>query len=252
MTIETVNGQYKGTIQRTDNSNCIIFSSTPRCSYQHERSSVKSWLIPHKNLPDTFPARLCVVLTTACNLSCIMCKRTRTNKTFGDKEIQKLKSLLPYLKVISWQGGEVFQLGYFKELFQMVAKNYSNVRQDIITNGLFIDEDWAEKLTQSKVSLSISIDGFDKQTYEYIRGGAKYEALQAALTFLNKMEKRYGSLEKQMNIVVMEANYDNIRGMVKFANEFSFKRLFITPVRYADSSKKFFMTEEKPSSLKTK
>lgn len=173
------------------------------------------------------PRILMLVLTTKCNLSCIMCSRARygQNSTISYDLIKQIRSLFPYLEGIDWQGGEVFLVDYFKEFFLESAK-FKNIRQSIITNGLLIDEDWANLFAQTRASLTYSIDATTKETYEYIRRGSKFEDLLRSLQIVNEINRKYNnSIELHMNVVVMKSNYKQLDLFPKFCNKFGVKHL---------------------------
>lgn len=173
------------------------------------------------------PRMLMIVLTTRCNLECIMCSRSnpRKDSTLPYDTVKKIRSLFPYLETIDWQGGEVFLIDYFKDLF-LEAKTYSNIDQSIVTNGLLIDEDWVRIFANSKVNLTFSIDAVTKETYEYIRKRAQFEHLLENLKMINKSNKRYNnSIQLHINTVVMRSNYKELDLFPEFCQRYGIKHL---------------------------
>lgn len=178
------------------------------------------------------PLRLGIVLTNLCNLRCIMCHedRYRGTDTLPKSSLKKINEVLPYIELINWQGGEIFCVGYMKEIFREFL-NYPYIQHNITTNGLLIDKDWAEILINLKVSLSFSIDSVTKDTYEYIRRGAKFERLIENINLLNDMEQNYQrSIHKTIIVVVMESNYRQLHLFIDFAKKYGFKELWFYPV----------------------
>ena len=182
------------------------------------------------------PRFLMLVLTTRCNLDCIMCGRVfgKSNLTIPMEVVKKFYSLMPYLEGINWQGGEVFLVDYFKEVFLEVAK-YPNVRQSIITNGLLIDREWARLLVDSNVSLTYSIDAVTKETYEKIRRGASWENLLRSIEIINESNRKCNSgIQLHMNAVVMRSNYEQLSQFPGFCKNYNFSHLrfdFLQPGR---------------------
>ncbi len=78
----------------------------------------------------------------------------------------------------------MFLSRYFEGLFAKACLNHE-LKQEIVTSGLFIDERWAKKLADANLDLIFSIDAFTKKTYEYIRKGAKFDDLVKNISFLN-------------------------------------------------------------------
>lgn len=185
----------------------------------------------------SFPRKLSVVLTSRCNLKCIMCGVWNKNWDIPRRTVEEIKRLLPFLEHIYWQGGELFYVDYFEELFDR-ASSYPNLRQTIPTNGLFINKKWAGKLVKSNISLMFSIDGATKKTYEQIRKGAKFENLLKSISILNEHKAKFKQKEQspnkmftEINFVVMRSNYHELEKIVEFAKEYEFDAIMINPMR---------------------
>lgn len=175
------------------------------------------------------PRLLMIVLTSKCNLRCIMCKRYSESETRQDtlpfEIIKQIYGLFPYLEGINWQGGEVFLVDYFKDLF-IKASERPNILQSIITNGLFIDEEWAEIIARSRVNLGYSIDAVTRHTYESIRRGARFDdLLESVDTMCRAVSRRKGNANLFINTVVMRSNYRELHLFPQFCNKFGFKHL---------------------------
>ena len=175
------------------------------------------------------PRLLMIVLTTKCNLRCAMCGLIRytqgKERTLPLKTIKKVFCLFPYLEGVSWQGGEVFLVDYFKDLFIEISQ-YPNIRQAIITNGLLIDDQWAMILAESNLNLTYSIDAVTKDTYEKIRKGAKFNHLLESVDRLSRATRKYkGNLFPAVHVVVMRSNYKELHLFPEFCQKFGFKFL---------------------------
>ncbi len=84
-----------------------------------------------KAVLDSKPRTLMAILTTACNLKCIMCTRIKSKpQSLPFEVVEKVYDLLPYLERVDWQGGEVFLVDYFKELFLKTA-GFPHILQNI-------------------------------------------------------------------------------------------------------------------------
>ncbi len=179
-----------------------------------------------KILLESKPIILTAIITNRCNLNCIMCSRVKNeNQTLPLDLLKQTYKLFPYLQWIDWQGGEVFLVDYFKELFMQAAK-YPQIEQHIATNGLLIDEDWAKIFAQSKVSLIYSIDGVTKDSYEFIRRGAKFETLLESLDLVNKYRNKFNSQNRlELSVVVMKCNYKSLFLFVDFCRKYNFQHL---------------------------
>lgn len=170
--------------------------------------------------------RLMVVLTGKCNLRCIMCERRAGDFTLPQDAIWQIAEFFPYLDTIMWQGGEVFVVDFFKELFQEASK-FPQILQEINTNGLLISEKWADLIAKANTRLIISIDSTDRQTYEYIRRGAKFDNLIRNISLVKEARKRHNQVDTAdiVNIVVMRSNYQKLDSFVDFAAQYGFHSL---------------------------
>lgn len=179
---------------------------------------------------DSKMRNLIVTLSTRCNLNCTMCEEIRTNWELPKRTLQEIISYFPYLERVVWQGGEVFLLDYFADLVSK-ASYFKNLRQVVTTNGLLINENWAEKLIKSNVDLTFSIDGVTKEVYESIRKGARFDILLKNLRNFNRIRKQYAPfLNINLHVVVMKSNYRQIEDFVDFAKAYEFKLLALLPI----------------------
>jgi MoaA/NifB/PqqE/SkfB family radical SAM enzyme len=190
---------------------------------------------------DSKPRGLAITLTSRCNLRCIMCGVWKESWDIPYNTVKEIIGLLPYLERIFWQGGEVFLSPYFEELFERIV-SYPNIRQDINTNGLFIDRHWAKKLAGACANIIFSIDGISRETYEYVRKGARFEDLLKSIEMFNAYRQSNSGRGSStiINLVVMRSNYRELEGFIDFAKRYRFDRLQLTPVDI-DSQENIFL-----------
>lgn len=169
--------------------------------------------------------RLMVVLTARCNLQCIMCERKLSPLSMPREPLEQIAGQFPYLSWLMWQGGEVFLVDYFREFFQEAGR-YPRLTQEINTNGLLITEEWAQALSMPNVRLIVSIDATDRETYEHIRKGGRFETLLRNMkAFKEARQRNHPSAHDIINVVVMRSNYRRLESFVDFALGFGFRGL---------------------------
>lgn len=169
------------------------------------------------------PPAIIVSLTSNCNLKCVMCGSYNFDWTISEKLEKEIIDLFPVIQEITYAGGEPFLYKNFEKMLDLGYKN--NVCQRIITNGLFFNEDIADKLLKYNVQFHISVDAPNKKIYESIRKGANFDVLvKNLLMFKNKAYNKNSDLF--LNCVVMEENYKYLEEMISFAKEFGFKKVF--------------------------
>jgi MoaA/NifB/PqqE/SkfB family radical SAM enzyme len=192
-----------------------------------ENKKLNQFEIEQKKIKlDSRLTRLMVVLTGGCNISCIMCERKISNFILPKKTIEQIVEFFPYLDLMMWQGGEVFMVNYFKEFFQE-ASRYPHLTQEINTNGLLITEGWAEDIARANTRLIFSVDSTDKNIYEYIRKGAKFETLIRNITLLKEARLGHNKIDATdiVNVVVMRSNYQHLDSFIDFALQYGFRSI---------------------------
>lgn len=174
------------------------------------------------------PRTLMAILTTKCNLKCIMCTRVKLKpQSLPLEAVERFYSLFAYLERVDWQGGEVFLVDYFKDLFLKTA-SFPHILQNINTNALLIDKEWAEIFAHSNVSLLCSIDSVVKATYETIRYGGRFENLLNSLDLINEADKNYnGKVNLDLVAVVMKRNYRELSLFPEFCKKYNFRSLLL-------------------------
>ena len=175
--------------------------------YENNKKLLAEELAQENPIMAGMPTSIMVILTTACNLQCIMCPRHKGEGALSYSTVSKLFTLFPYLELIEWQGGEVFLLDYFKKLL-MKAAEYPQILQHITTNGLLINKDWAATIAQTRTNILFSIDAVTKKTYEFIRRGGNFDDLRKSLDIMLAAKNNYKSnTQLEINAAVMKQNY---------------------------------------------
>ncbi|MFC2048952.1 radical SAM protein, partial [Elusimicrobiota bacterium] len=191
---------------------------------------------------------LIVTLTTSCNLKCVMCDWIRHEHwEIPAHTLEEVRSMFPYLERVVWQGGEVFLYSGLKDLIKEAAM-YPNLQQVITTNGLLIDEEWAELFVKSNVDLTFSIDGLTKEVYEGIRLGSDFELLIKNLNTFNEVKKKYNSnLNVNLHVVVMRSNHRQLDKYIEFARKHDFRIVVFLPIggNYDDPENIFHPEDKK-------
>lgn len=228
---------HKFDLALSEFENILSYVSSERDPFFHNVILNEMEIIKGKTIIESKPRGLAITLTNNCNIKCIMCSVWKNPWNIPEKTINEIIEILPYLERIFWQGGEVFLSPYFEGLLEEISR-YPNVRQDINTNGLLINEKWARKLVMSNANIIFSVDGITKQTYENIRRGARFEDLLRNIELFSEYVYDYAmkSTPKKrrcstiINLVVMKSNYRELEGFVDFAKKYKFDKLQINPV----------------------
>ncbi|MDD5020837.1 MAG: radical SAM protein [Endomicrobiaceae bacterium] len=200
-------------------------------------------ILQKKTLLKSKPRKIHVLLTTACNLKCIMCYIPKKSSAYeiNRQFIDFIVDTIPYLENITWQGGEVFLHNKFQDLFELAGKH--NVKQNIITSGLLLNQKIIDSVMKYNTELTISIDSVDKQTYEKIRCGANFKQLLKNLEIIKKYKnKKY--FNYNMTSVIMSLNYNQLDSLVDFAISHGFNLVSFQKVICNHDNKFLSLTKE--------
>src|SRR5262245_45545463 len=137
----------------------------------------------------SFPSTLQIEHSTYCNLKCRMCSIIRPSRQRAQAHVtmdvvEKLRPVLPHVRDITLNGGGepflVHDIDRFLDLFGAYG-----ARNSTITNGTLITDRLARLIGRHFSSLTISIDGATRETYEMIRENARFDHLLRAIDAIN-------------------------------------------------------------------
>ncbi|MBI4767441.1 MAG: SynChlorMet cassette radical SAM/SPASM protein ScmF [Deltaproteobacteria bacterium] len=162
-------------------------------------------------------------LTEGCNLACRHCWLAPKLDTTGfhyptlpvdlfEKVIREAKPL--GLRGVKLTGGEPLLHPHFIRLLEIVRREELSLT--IETNGLLCTPPTAREMAKSaKRFVSVSLDGTDQATHEWVRGvPGSFEAARRAIKNLKN-----AGIRPQIIFTVMRGNADQVEGMIRMAEE---------------------------------
>lgn len=165
------------------------------------------------NNPLIKPTRVNFDITNRCPLECVMCNICRRDhKVEEELTLKELKSIIDQIhdwgiKYVSFAGGESLVR---KNDVVKLAKYASskNLFTALITNGFIFDKKLFKDLVKSGLGkLTISIDGSNKKTHDYVRGkGSFNRAIKSAKHFV-KLRGNKDKPELEFATCVMSYNF---------------------------------------------
>lgn len=183
----------------------------------------------NKIILKSFPRFIQLTLTTKCNSKCIMCKANDGNFHLSNKEVDDFIQIMPYIQILTLQGGEIFLHDRIDEILEEIYKN--KIRLNIITNGLLLNEKRIETLLKMNADIFFSIDSPVEETYEKIRINSNFKVLLFNLKLLNKIKQEIKTTSHiVLNMVVMRSNYKDIEKMLDFAKFYDFDEVILRPI----------------------
>jgi MoaA/NifB/PqqE/SkfB family radical SAM enzyme len=181
------------------------------------------------------PLNVILDVTARCNLKCVMCYFSNTDRLFfppfdkqlsddGNMPVEVFEKIAADLFPRAWRvalacAAEPMIHPKFKEIVT-IAGRYGVPDLWFPTNLLALTESTAHTLITSRVTtVAASIDGMTKETYEKIRVPAKWERLIACLELLRRIKHDARSKKPRLRIIFtwMKSNRGDIALLPEFA-----------------------------------
>lgn len=189
-------------------------------------------------------------LTYRCNLNCKTC-RLPTNKNKNEKELSldEIKKLINELDEMNIKDIRIVDSeALLRQDIPEIIKHIKNHGMEIhlVTNGTLINHKIAHCFVDSKVDrISISLDGPDEKTHDYIRGkSGAFKKTKEGIKLLVKLKKEMDSNLPKVHILslVSSLNFNNIREISKLkeslnADEISFSYISETSMERFENTK---------------
>ena len=190
---------------------------------QLENSEKNLQEIKNRNLKlNSYPRRLVLELTNACNLNCIMCGRDGGDFKYNFLDIQclyKLESILNYVEEVTLFGwGEPTIHPKFKDILEFLNKH--PVKKYFVTNGTTLAK-IKEYLFDYKVDImAVSLDGATAKTNNMIRKNSNFNQIVSDLKSIVSQKKQGKINYPYVNFVytIMKRNLHELPDMVNLAH----------------------------------
>ncbi len=167
--------------------------------------------------------KLYIEPTSACNLNCNMCFRHNwideksgfmTDETF-------LNILEGDISIESVMFGGMGEPLLHKNITEMVRKfSDKNIKTELLTNATMLSCEMSEKLIEAGLNtLWVSVDGFDRDGYEKIHIGSRFDVIINNLGYFHKIKRK---CETGLTYVVMKDNLDELKKINDFADDIGF------------------------------
>jgi sulfatase maturation enzyme AslB (radical SAM superfamily) len=169
------------------------------------------------------PPTVYIELTDMCNLDCIMCDRRSLTRPSGLMDIELFEKVIgdasaigvPDVKLNRF-GEPLLHPGLFNMIEYAKAKGISHVY--FTSNATLLDEKKAEMLLSSGLdSITFSVDGATKETYERIRVKSSYDKVVNNIRRFIEMRDSRGQKKPYVviNTIYMQDTKDEILNVFK-------------------------------------
>ena len=171
------------------------------------------------------PEVIQIELTSKCNAQCIMCSHYYEFNDCGaeasDTALQELESLLPYCKLVLLNGyGEPFISNHFIQCLRLLNKYC--VKAIVTTNLSILTDEMCDLIPGVFDEINISCNGYNKETYEKIHRGLRFNTFSDNLMRLVDV---CDSAKLALSCVVMVETVKWASDIIRFAHEKGIKKV---------------------------
>lgn len=170
-----------------------------------------------------YPSEIGVEITNQCNFDC---KHCINNSSYDDNhylEYDTINKIIRYMVergivCLDLSGGEPL---LHKDINKIIETAYSNdLTISIATNGYLLDEKKIDFFKNKNVSVRISFDGYDDNTYKIIRGENKFDRVIKNISLAVKK-----GLKISLVTVLHSKNVKNAKEFIKKAKELGVSKI---------------------------
>ncbi|MCR5701975.1 MAG: radical SAM protein [Lachnospiraceae bacterium] len=169
----------------------------------------------------SYPRRLVLEMTSACNINCKMCGRNAVDfkpTVFNPEWLEIFEPITEYVEEVTLLGwGEPTLHPQFSDFLKWGDEH--GLRKFFCTNGTRLDMLLDDIFKYNVELLTVSLDGADAKTNNNIRCGADFDKIICNITNIVEKKKSLNSEFPYLSIVMtmMESNYRQMPEYVKLA-----------------------------------
>ena len=226
---EILGNIYQSKLQEICNNE--IIRDLRRKSLNGQLKCFKKCVLLHKKEPSDISSslivdyhdlkRLKILFGEACNINCVMCWQNSKNRECLDYERLVENVELSPFGSIEIQGGEPLFIPSAKKFFDYAASK--NKKVSFLTNGLLINEQWAQKIALHSKFIYFSINAATKETHELINRGSRWEKLLTNIQKVNDARETFHTHVKILgHMTIIRQNWQEIPLFIRTFRTFGF------------------------------
>ncbi len=152
-------------------------------------------------------------ITNKCNLKCLHCAASSDISNIDTLSTNQIKLILDKIfkldiDTLLITGGEPLIRQDIETLLPYIRNNFKGV-VNLITNGTLIDKEMAHLLKKCVTAVSISVDGYDKISTDFIRGKGAYDKIIQAIDNLKEAGFNKETIILTMTTTNQNLNHEN-------------------------------------------
>ena len=199
-----------------------LFSGRELSAKQNENSKLNMQELEHgKTILQSYPRRIVLELTNACNLNCVMCGRNAADfkPTMFDMDVfRSLEPLMDTVEEVTLMGwAEPTVHPHFIEMLKII--NQHSARKYFCTNGMNLGKIKQAIFDYNVDVFAVSLDGATDETNSRIRRGSKINQIVTDLKDIVRIKKERGLQYPWINFVfcAMKSNIRELPYLVRLA-----------------------------------
>lgn len=199
-----------------------LFSGRELSAKQNENSKLNMQELEQgKTILQSYPRRIVLELTNACNLNCVMCGRNAADfkPTMFDMDVfRSLEPLMDIVEEVTLMGwGEPTVHPHFIEMLKII--NQHSARKYFCTNGMNLGKIKQAIFDYNVDVFAVSLDGATDETNSRIRRGSKINQIVTDLKDIVRIKKERGLQYPWINFVfcAMKSNIRELPDLVRLA-----------------------------------
>ena len=166
--------------------------------------------------------RITLLFGELCNVACTMCNQDHRSKIMLSLDLLKHQIDWTHVEGITIQGGEPLAMKECKKSYIYLTEELGK-KVSFMTNGLLINDEWAERMAKGSPEVPISLNATRQETYETIMVGAKWKKMLAAVERLRSARDRLNSpMRMRAHFTIVKENVPEIPDFIGFARDLGF------------------------------
>jgi MoaA/NifB/PqqE/SkfB family radical SAM enzyme len=165
----------------------------------------------------SYPKKLWLLYGEACNIRCRMCWQNHSSSIRLNNDV--LKKNIDWLQIdnIELQGGEILAMKDACELYLWLTQQMKR-KVNIITNGLLLNDKWADYLLKGSKKITISVNAATGKTHELVNCGSNFLKVANNIEKLVVLKHRNGlAVEIWFKYTIVPENIQEIAAAIEVA-----------------------------------
>lgn len=226
-----------------------IFRPGPQsASFARNQSNVWQAIEHGQTQMDALPLFLTVCVTLRCNFDCRMCYQEHDNphSDLPDDFFRELYKILPYLRVLTFTGGEPFlSQGCVDFLKKLDGRRYPDLLISMVTNGSLLTKSFLKQFKRTPFGrFTISLNAATPETYKLMNCGVTWNKIMKNIQALKMyFLERCQQASLRLSFCIARSNYHEMLEFVKLCRTLEADFRFL-PINYNRNEESFFTESE--------